>query len=159
MVTSTRRLMAFMSALAFATATSSTVQAHAPSCGDRHRMEYRYLFVHVTGRAKDAPPPTGAGDERIRIGYKHSSSSRVPLCSFIHEQDGQFTSSVPVDGAWLDLRGTQAGIRLHSSVVHGDAIDIDLHPNPRTLTIARRADGAVMEEGTYRVSPYSFTLK
>lgn len=133
-------------------------QGRRPSCQDRHGMEYRYVFVHVTRRAKDAPPPTGSGDERIRISYKHSPLRRVALCSFVHEQDGRFTSSVPVNEAWLELGG-RPGIRLHSTVVHGAAIDIDLRPHPQTLTIIRHADGALMEAGTYRIASHPFTLK
>lgn len=120
---------------------------------------YRLVLVHVTRRAPEAPPAEGKGAERIRIGHQRpfhgQSHGPLALCSFVHEQHGHFSSSVPVAGALL-LPGGR--IRLHASVVHGDAIDIDLRPYPRRLTISRHSDGKILEQGYYRVSRKPFEI-
>jgi hypothetical protein len=98
--------------------------------------------------------------DRIRLTYDPSAvepaTQRVPLVNFQHWQNGEWMPAhsdpvmMPVSDSWLDL--AQKPYRLHfkASVVHGDAILIDVDETTRRLTIHPQSDPtAVVISGPY----------
>ncbi len=98
--------------------------------------------------------------DRIRLTYDprdvDPATQHVPLVNFQHWQDGEWMPArpdplmMPVGDSWLDL--AQKPYRLHfkASVVHGDAIIIDVDETTRRLTIHPQSDPtAVVISGAY----------
>jgi hypothetical protein len=98
--------------------------------------------------------------DRIRLTYDPGAvdpaTQRVPLVNFQHWQDGKWMPArpdpvmMPVGDSWLDL--AQKPYRLHfkASVLHGDAIIIDVDEVTRRLTIHPQSDPtAVVISGAY----------
>jgi hypothetical protein len=136
--------------------------AAAPADPARHTIALTmYVRLDHVAANPDGPGHGRVGDiDRIRLTYDVGAvnpvSKRVPLSSFQHVPPGQRlpqppdAAPVPVDDSWLDL--SQAPFRLHlkASVVHGEAIVIEVDETSRRLTIHRPGEvAAAVISGPY----------
>lgn len=127
------------------------------------------LTMYVTLDRVSAGPADSShgkvGDiDRIRLTYDADAvdpvSRRVTLINFQHWMNGQYMpprpdpATMPVTDSWLDLKQTPYRLHFKASVVHGEAIVIDVGENTRRLTIYRQGDPtAVIISGAYWIDP------
>ena len=135
--------------------------AAAAAAGHARHLVALTMYVTLDRVAGPDAEHGKVGDvDRIRLTYDPGAvdpaTQRVPLVNFQHWQNGKWMPAhpdpimMPVGDSWLDLAQTPYRLHFKASVVHGDAIIIDVDEATRRLTIHPQSDPtAVVISGPY----------